>query len=257
MKRILFFVLFCFLTFFCFSQEKNIILRETYPTQNISNIKIDLYSENLSISCYNGEDILIEVSSNNKNLKPEISIFNEQFNISKTQSIFNKGDNCTVFVYIPFNHEILNYYINTRFGSLSTENLTATDKIQISCECFPFYNSNLTCNYFSFTTSENIIHINQLSCSYFDIQMTAGSLEVSLKNAPLASSYCHIKNGDLKISLPRTDNFEIQAYTNLGTFINNFDKTIQTTKNYKSFQNGIDGAVIKLQSHSGNITIEP
>lgn len=257
MKRILFSILFCLGSVLAFSQTKNPIFRLNYPIENISNINTDLSAENLNISTYNGSEILVEVSSNNKKLMPQINIQDDVFKVSSSNNDFNKGDNCTISVYVPFNHEILNYYINQRYGALKAENLTATEIIKIDCgEGTPSI-SNLTCDAFKLSASQNYISINQLDCSYFDISMPAGSVEVNLKNAPLASSSCSIKDGNLTLSLPRTDNFEVQAYTKLGKFINNFTKTTQSTSDYKSYVNGNDGAVIKLQSHSGNITLNP
>jgi len=257
MKRILFYVLFSLSSFFAFTQEKNIILRKTFPIQEISTINAELQFENLTITAYHGEDILVEVSSNNQKLLPEINFAEDSFQITKSSNEFNKGDNCSIFVYVPYELQISDYNVGTWYGNLNLENLTASESIKITTQNSKVAITNLDCNYFYIEGGETSFEINQLSSAYFTILLTAGSITTYLKKAPQAKSLCRIKDGPIFMSIPRTEAFEVTARSTKGSFINNFTKSEQRTPDWKTYINGNDGAEITLQSFSGDITLAP
>lgn len=256
MKRILFFILFSIYSFL-FAQTKNIIFRENYPIKNISSIKVNLKSENINAKAYNGDEFQIEVSSNNENLSPKISLNDDILTISSADFRPSKGDDCTISLYIPnsFTPEIYSFYTNS--GNLYLENLKSQIIFQINGNPTKVIANNISSESFSLSSDNSYISITQLNCSYFSINSTFSIVELNLFAAPSAKSLCRIKEGSINLTIPRTENFEVSARSTHSNFINNFNKSIQPVKDWKSYINGNDGALIELQTFKGDITIAP
>ena len=79
MKKILISVLSLFFVTTVFAESKNLIFKEVYT--NIDTLKISLSSEHISIKEIYGNELTIEVFSNNKRLIPEIEQSNNKLSI--------------------------------------------------------------------------------------------------------------------------------------------------------------------------------
>ena len=110
--------------------------------------------------------------------------------------------------------------------------------------------------YAMFKTTSGSINVRKLDCDYFDTNSTSGSITMELKNAPAATSSIECTSGDVDIYLPVRAKFSVEASCTSGTFRDKFNNNrMNPRNNYHQDYNG-GGALIKLHTTSGDITLD-
>ena len=110
--------------------------------------------------------------------------------------------------------------------------------------------------YAQFKSTSGGMSIKKLDCDYFDAKNTSGGMSLELENAPSASSSAESTSGDIDLYLPMRAKFSVDVSCTSGTFRDKFNNNRMNPRDsYKMNYNG-GGATIRLQTTSGDITLE-
>lgn len=110
--------------------------------------------------------------------------------------------------------------------------------------------------YANFQSTSGGITVKKLDCDYFDAKNTSGGIEMEFLSAPAASSAIQCTSGDVDLYLPMRARFSVDVVSNSGTFRDKFNNNrVEPRNNYTQDYNG-GGAEIKIQTTSGDISLE-
>lgn len=110
--------------------------------------------------------------------------------------------------------------------------------------------------YAEFNTTSGTIYIKELDCDFFDAHSTSGNITLEFPHAPAASSSVNCTSGDVELYLPMRAKFSVDVSCTSGSFRDRFNNNRMNPRDsYKMDYNG-GGPVIKVQTTSGNITLE-
>ena len=110
--------------------------------------------------------------------------------------------------------------------------------------------------YAEFVSSSGSISVKKLDCDYFDAANTSGGVLLELKNAPIASSKVECTSGDIDIYVPMRAKFSVDASCSSGTFRDKFNNNRMTPRDIYHMDYNGGGSTIKLQTTSGDITLD-
>ena len=99
------------------------------------------------------------------------------------------------------------------------------------------------------------VKLNNFSVNYFNISGTHADFDLNLLHAPLAQSFIHSKFGKINLSIPKSDNFELQTFSTKSYITNKFTNSKSQSKDFTSYIHNQGGPVIKIQTFEGDITI--
>jgi len=259
MKRILFCLFFTLCTAAVFCQQ-NILFRESYDAAEINEVSVKVYFENIYISEIKGEQIVVEISSNNSLMKPIVSVDNSVLKIDDPYSDYQKGDSCSIYVYIPKEFPLDGYKLESVFGSINIDNLKSKDFIDVQTSEYNNYCfKNLKTEYLHIKVDSELslsgLIVENLDCSYFNVEGFVGDIHMSLIHAPQAQSQIRVKEGKIFLDIPSDQNFDVETRSTHSFFINNFEKSKSAIRDGKIYKHNNGGALIKLQTFKGDITI--
>ena len=110
--------------------------------------------------------------------------------------------------------------------------------------------------YADFLSTSGGITVKKFDCDYFDAKNTSGGIEMDLISAPAATSSISCTSGDVDLYLPMRSKFSVDVSCSSGTFRDKFNNNrMEPRNNYREDYNG-GGAVIKIQTTSGDVTLE-
>ncbi len=110
--------------------------------------------------------------------------------------------------------------------------------------------------YANFQSTSGGITVKKLDCDYFDAKNTSGGIELEFLSAPAATSAIQCTSGDVDLYLPMRARFSVDVVSNSGTFRDKFNNNrVEPRNNYTQNYNG-GGAEIKIQTTSGDISLE-
>lgn len=116
--------------------------------------------------------------------------------------------------------------------------------------------NDFAAEYTDFKSSSGSISVIKLDCDYFDAENTSGGISLELENAPTATSKIECSSGDIELYMPMRAKFSVEASCSSGTFRDKFNNNrMNPRSNYRMDYNG-GGSVIKLQTTSGDISLE-
>lgn len=258
MKRILFCLIASFIVSHIFAQQ-NIFFRESYNSSDIKEILVNSIQEDIYISQINGDQIVVEMGSNNSRIQPSVVVENENLKILNNNWDFEKGDFCSIYIYTPKEYIAEGYNLKTIFGKIKIDNLKSTDYIKITTGQNDYNFKNLKTEYFYVSVDSELpesgLNIKDLDCSYFKIDGFVGDINLSLIHAPKAQSKIHNKMGKIFLEIPGNQDFEIEPYSTHSFFINNYEKSKSAGRTAKPYKHNQGGSLIKLQTFEGDITI--
>ncbi|MCR4742050.1 MAG: DUF4097 domain-containing protein [Treponema sp.] len=262
MKRILFqshfwlFILTFSLGISSLFAQNNTVFRESYGVKDIHKIDISLRFEDIKIQTINGENVILEIDTNNSNLRPEIKVEDEKLLISQNSWGFTRGDWSLLALYLPVGIQLSSLKINNLYGNIQVQNLKCQDSVEIQSDNGQIEIKQLTSEYLSLNVSDcPPVKLTGLSLNYFDITGTHADFDVNLLHAPLAKSLVRSKMGKINLSLPKSDNFEIQASSTKSYITNQFTNSKTQSKEFKTYIHNQGGPLITLQTFEGDITI--
>lgn len=260
MKKVILAVLLgFFLIFSAKSQnQKNLVSSVFFDTNEIQNIEISLESENCFIKSKKTPDILIELYGNNSKKLPLINQNLQNLEIKNNGSGLLKGENCSVFIWVPEDFFAQEYKISSQDGTVSLENIFSEESVLIAGNQKSIKVKNLHCEYFYLENSaENSqINLEKLNCNYFDINANDGKITVNLEKSPEASSKISAKNAPITLFISKNQNFELNVRSQKSDFINNFTKISQNAHSTKIFANGTVPVPIYVENLSGDIVLD-
>ena len=115
---------------------------------------------------------------------------------------------------------------------------------------------DFACEYADFKSASGSITIKKFDCDYFDVKNTSGGIELDIISAPAASSVIECTSGDVDLYLPMRSKFSVDVSCTSGTFRDKFtNNRVEPRSNYTQDYNG-GGAVIKIRTTSGDVTLE-
>ena len=201
------------LCFFCvrplFADSKNIVYSNTFAIADITDLKISLDYEELRINQIYGDEISIEIGCNNLSLVPSVQLQDNVLSIQgagthkQSKAIKNKGNVCTVYVYIPQDFMPGTINISLQSSNLMAEVLRASTAIVISStsgriDLMESHTESLTVKNVSGNTT-----IQKIKVDYFDLRSTSGLIFAELAQAPLARCSIQNKSGKVQLYYPK------------------------------------------------------
>ena len=262
MKRILFqsyfwaFILIFIVKNNNLAAQNNLVLRESYDIDKIQTIELSLKYEDIKIESIQGQNVILEIDSNNSKLLPEIQLSDKKLLIKQESWDFSRGDRCLLAIYLPANQEINSLKIKNLYGNISLKNINSQNSVEIQSDNSQIEIKALTSDYFALEVGNcPPVKLNNLSVNYFNISGTHADFDLNLLHAPLAQSFIHSKFGKINLSIPKSDNFELQTFSTKSYITNKFTNSKSQSKAFTSYIHNQGGPVIKIQTFEGDITI--
>lgn len=248
MKKYISIVLILLHLFPVFSQntkniQVNLIKKEVIKTNNFSDINLLLTSENIFINEYNGKDILIEIYSNNLKKAPAYKIEKNTLTISNNKKL-NKGENCSIYIYIPSSNNLQNLSITNKDGNISINKISIAESISVSSKSTKLVIKETKSSFFKINIQDgNLFFVNN-SFDFFDIFSNTATNFIQLNTNPLGLSTIQTDSGIINLSLLSSLNWNIETKTKTGKI-----------KNEITGLNDYNISKILLESESGNISV--
>ncbi len=225
---------------------------------SVANIEVELMFENLTLSTWKGNEIIIVSESNKKDILPEVKSENKNLKILSTHSINlaeSKEFFCNISLMLPESFLAEQIVIKAPYGKLDVKKLNAkTVRITPSPE-----NSlaNITTDYFEIPLPDQLdLNIFNLDCKSFSITLLAGDANISLVRAPEKDSKLSVKDGKLNIKIPASSGFTLNAKSYHSKFINNFTGDVSTwARDGITYKHNGGGSTIELRTFNGDITV--
>lgn len=242
MKKLLFICL--FINSLVFAQDFNLISRQNIKTKDINNINVDLSFENVFINKISGEEISIEVYSNNLNCVPNIQTAKQTVTIQTLQQQSSSQDYCSIHIYIPVDFNPDSFLIKTKMGSISIKDLFTENDLEIQSVSGYITISNTNCSSLIASSISGAINLYNINCDYFYLNSTSSDLLIKLATPISAKSKIQTTSG----------NISFYSYEN-NTY--NFDifQAIPNSKNKLVKNSNPDGITIELKTSTGFIQI--
>ena len=273
-KRAISLVIISISTIFLFAIEPNLIVSQTFS--DIHNLDFDLNFENLKIENIYGDEILVELYSNNRKKLPQLEKENGSLYLKSTENKLYPSDYCNIKIYVPYENifetiNIVNQKGQIIFQILNTEELTIKSlngKIQgqeISASSFislSNFEGQIDINTaktetLSAKTTSGSIYISSLKADYFDSTTDSGITEISLSSQPKASSRIYSKTGEVHLAFQnKTLGFDLIASSTSGILRDEINNLRLTPRN--EFKNSYfgGGPEIQIRTISGNIFVK-
>lgn len=239
-----------------FADPKNIVYNEAFSFLAIENLDISLTYENLQISRIYGEEIVIEIGSNNIKKIPQVSVQNETLRIISNEQKTSRGNKCNVYVYLPQDFDASEIKLHNVSGSITADILQAQNAVLISNVSGRTDIASCQTELYKATSVSGNITLQKIAVDFFDFSSTSGNIFAELETAPLASSGITNISGKSQLYYPKSSNFEFSAFTVSGSI-----KTPDSDSNKKNagtnYQStvGTGGPQLSISSVSGKIEI--
>lgn len=244
----------CLFTLFAggFSETKK------FAPAKVTNIEVNLLFENLTVSTWDGNQIVLVSESNKKGAFPQITSINKTLQIRATDSGIQreaKDSYCNISLMLPENYLAEKIVIDAQYKKLEIKKLNAKN---VSIKPGPDNSlANITADYFEIPDPDQAdINISNLDCNSFNIWITAGDVNLSLARVPAKDSKVSTKNGKLNVTIPEASSFTIKASSYHSKFINNFTGTVDTwARDGITYKHNGGGTVIDIRTFEGDITV--
>ena len=224
----------------------------------VTNIEVELMFENLTLSTWKGNQIVITSESNKKDIFPEIKSENKNLKILSTNSISfaeSKEFFCNISLMLPENYLAEKIVIKAPYGKLDVKSLNAKN---ISITPSPENSlANITADYFEIPLPDQLdLNISNLDCKAFNITLLAGDANISLARAPEKDSKLSVKDGKVNVRIPEASSFTVHAISNHSKLVNNFTGYVSTrARDGITYKHNGGGPKIELRTFNGDITV--
>ncbi len=204
-----------------FADPKNIVYNEAFDFSAIENLDIYLTYENLQISRIYGEEIVIEIGSNNIKKIPQVTVQDETLRIISKEQKTSRGNKCNVYVYLPQDFDASEIKLHNVSGSITADILQAQNAVLISN--ISGRTDIATCQtelYKASSVSGNIT-LQKIAVDFFDFSSTSGTIFAELETAPLASSGITNISGKSQLYVPKDSNLTYKTFSISGKITKN------------------------------------
>ena len=192
-----------FFTLPLFAEAKNIVYNNSFDYANINSLEISLSYENLKITKIYGDEIVVEIGSNNKKTIPVVSLEEDDlYGLLKINSPVKRtklGSNCTVYVFLPQDFIPETISISLVSGNLQTEQLCSNSTLYIKNISGRTDISACTTEYLNASSVSGSLTLQKISAGYFDINNVSGNTFIELENAFEAKSRVTSVSGKIQL----------------------------------------------------------
>ena len=188
-----------------FADSKNLVYNKSFDYKNINTLSISLTCENLKINRIYGDEIVIEIGSNNLKKIPEVVLEQPEQEEASTLKItsVNKrsplGFNCTVYVYLPQDFYAAQISISNVSGNIQADILNTQNAIYVSNMSGRTDIAASASDYLSASSVSGNLTLQKISAEYFDIQNVSGNTFLELENSIEARSRVTSVSGKIQV----------------------------------------------------------
>ena len=200
--------LFCSLPLF--AENINLLYSQAFAIADLSALDISLDYEELHISQIYGDEISIEIESNNINRVPRVEVQERVLTIKApkarqtTKALrMEKGNVCRVFVYIP--QDFMPDTINISMTAANFMAEVLRSKVSITVSSTTGRIDILSCQTESLTlhNTKGNSTLQKIKVDYFDLRSSSGLIFAELDQAPLARSFIQNQTGKVQLYYPK------------------------------------------------------
>ena len=232
MKKIFFILSLIFFSAPFFADAKNLVYNNSFDFKNIESLEVSLTYENLKISQIYGDEIVVEIGSNNNKKIPQVSLEQDELSctlkISSTVKKATLGNNCTVYLYLPQDFFADQISISLLSGNLQADILKAQNALYIKNVSGRTDIAGCTTDYLNATAISGNLTIQKITAGYFDINNTSGNIFLELEKALEAKSRVRNVSGKIQIYYKR-DCFASLAMTDESPFTDDSSELLIST----------------------------
>lgn len=188
-----------------FADSKNLVYNKSFDYKNINTLSISLTCENLKINRIYGDEIVIEIGSNNLKKIPEVVLEQPEQEEASTLKItsVNKrsplGFNCTVYVYLPQDFYAAQISISNVSGNIQADILNTQNAIYVSNMSGRTDIAASSSDYLSASSVSGNMTLQKITAGYFDIQNVSGNTFLELENSIEARSRVTSVSGKIQV----------------------------------------------------------
>lgn len=293
MKKRIYLVTIIFSIFLQYVFSENLVLKETYDINSITNLSIDLSFEELEIDSTSNDEFIIEISSNNDKRVPKVENKNGTLSITTIKKLSLFGTSCSIKLYIPkgvilnkvninsasgssdlnnFDCETMN--VMTASGMLSFEKINVqsdanilsvsgevniedlkTVNLRVVCTNGKISIEDLDSEYLDIKATSSEVVLSDVIFDYFDIKTISGAITLEAKCEPTAKSSIESVSGNIEIEFAKSPSFDLEFLTTSGRLIDEIDTVSLTPRGLYKKSYNFGGAVLSIKTVSGNIRI--
>ncbi len=186
-----------------FADSKNIVYNESFDFQTIDSVNIFLTYENLKISQIYGDEIVVEIGSNNIKKIPRVQVEEDglfcSLKIESTVKKASLGNSCTVYLYLPqdFLPDLID--ISMVSGNLSADLIRSQNQIKVANVSGRTDIACSTSDFLNVSSVSGNITLQKVSAGYFDIGNTSGNVFVELEELIQAKSKISTISGKIQV----------------------------------------------------------
>ena len=237
---------------FTFADTKNIVYSKSFDLTSIENIDVSLTYENLQISRIYGEEIVVEIGSNNIKKIPDVFIEDGLLKIKSKEQKVVRGNKCNVYIYLPQDFNAQSIVLQNISGNINADILETQNSILLSNVSGRTDVGNIKTELLTANSVSGNITLQKLKIDYFETSSTDGNIFLELEQSPQAT--CQITNisGKTQLYYPKTSDFDIVAFTISGNIKSDTSENQNVGTTYRTTI-GSGGAQISISSISGKI----
>ena len=186
-----------------FADSKNLVYNESFDFKDIDSLKISLSYEHLKISQIYGDEIVIEIGSNNRKKIPQVELVQEDFCTTlEIKTIVKKvtfGTNCTVYLYLPqdFLPDLID--ISMVSGNLLADILRSQNELKLANVSGRTDIASSITDFLNASSVSGNITLQKVSAGYFSIENVSGNVFVELEDQILAKSNISTISGKIQV----------------------------------------------------------
>lgn len=221
MKKLFLFLCTFLLSLPLFADPKNIVYNKAFSFLALENLDISLTYENLQISRIYGEEIVIEIGSNNIKKIPQVTVQDETLRIISNEQKTSRGNKCNVYVYFPQDFDASEIKLHNVSGSITADILQAQNAVLISNISGRTDIASCQTELYKATSVSGNITLQKIAVDFFDFSSTSGTVFAELEQTPLASSGITNISGKSQLYVPKDSNLTYKTFSISGKITNN------------------------------------
>ena len=232
--------------------------KKSFDSASIQNLDVSLIWEDITFKPVNTSDIFVEIYCTKKKYIPDVKLSSSTLIIeSKHLDMGAKSDSksCEIIVYIPTRQQFKKIHISSTSGTAQGD-LPASEKVTAQTTSGSIKFESCITDFFDSSSTSGSITVRELTCKALSVSSLSGTIGLELQRAIGKNSSISTTSGLIFISMPENSPLTVKATTSSGSFTNSFTREkISTLVNYNREING-GGALLKLSSTSGTITLD-
>ena len=203
-----------------FADSRNIVYNQSFEVFEVDTVEISLVYEELKISRIYGDEISVEIGSNNIKKIPQVSCQNGVFKIENIDKKAKRGTRCTVYLYLPQDLDAMSITINNVSGNIQADILRAQNTVAIGNVSGRTDIGACATELYNVTTVSGNATLQKVTAEYFDFSSTSGNIFAELEAVPLASSGITNISGKSQLYVPKGADLKLTTFSVSGGISN-------------------------------------